>query len=318
MKNQARVTTLLNASAIPTKMMAVAAGAAATILLFSAQAQAQTNTLVDPVLVSYSTQDPFGVNLPAIAVVQSGGLSGPGLPTDTMSNSAAGDMWQTIGTTAVPYDYAPYITFDLGEAVNLSQTLIWNLNYAGGTQYGPKDIAIVTSLDDTNWTVLNADLALNQAGGSSNEPCQVFSTPNNSARYIQLQILDTWDGASFNWPAYGVSAADGNDPRDFTGLSKVRFIVNGLAGVPVTQQPQSQELVIPSLPLATSVSFSVGTGTPGVPLNTNGTADTNVGPISFQWYFDSGKLTDNGTNITGSASNSLNIANATAANAGTY
>jgi hypothetical protein len=307
-------------SSLPARMLAIAPGVLAITLMLAARAQAQTNTLlIDPVLVSYSSQDPYGIDRAAIHTVQAGdGLSGIGLATDTVGNVPGGFMWTTIGTTGTPYDYSPFIIYDLGSPYKLATTRIWTYNEGGFMKIGPKDIALLTSNDGTNWTVLNADMPLNEGGGTTNEPAQDFATPTtNNVRYLQIQILDTWDGASYYWPAYGLSQADGNDTRDLTGLSKVRFIVNGLATPLITTQPQSQELVVPSAPAPPLPVFTVA-ATAAVQLGTNGLPETNVVVFGYQWYFNSNKLADNATNIIGSATTNLTITNASPANAGTY
>jgi hypothetical protein len=61
------------------------------------------------------------------------------------------------------------------------------------------------SSDGTNFTSL-PDIFPNQAGGTTTEPSQDFSTPVTGVRYVELQILSSFGGAQA------------------TGLSGVRFV----------------------------------------------------------------------------------------------
>jgi hypothetical protein len=115
------------------------------------------------------------------------GLSGPGFSTDTHDNQQD-DVWHRAVS-----DSNPYVIFDLGRTCNLSVTRIWNLNQAGNTQNGAKDVQISVSTNGTTFTVLGT-ATLNQAGGTTIEPSQNFSTPAMGIRYVELQPLDGYGG----------------------------------------------------------------------------------------------------------------------------
>src|SRR5207247_8338295 len=55
-------------------------------------------------------------------------VDGAGLIGDGHVNTAAGTMWLSRGTFALPNDLNPQITFDLGTAVPVRWLRVWNYN----------------------------------------------------------------------------------------------------------------------------------------------------------------------------------------------
>jgi hypothetical protein len=166
-------------------------------------------TLITPSISAFSSYyntSPYVRNVTNLVqnnfVAGEPGLTGPGYYTDTHDNGAD-DVWHHA-----PGDNNPYVTFDLGASYNLLITRIWNLNQAGATVNGAKDIRISVSADDTNYTILGTN-TLGVAGGTTNEPAQDFATPASGTRYVKIEPLDGYGGG-------------------WNGLSAVRFVVAGL------------------------------------------------------------------------------------------
>lgn len=196
------------------------------VSLFVGMVQAQT--IIQPSVAAYSSQNPYGTDRTAAHTRDVSGLSngGSGIAggTDaTHGRTVNGTMWTTRGNTAAPADKEPYVTYDLGATTNLQTIRIWNYNENTFTKFGAKDIRVSTSPDNTTYTVLG-DITLAQGGSTTAEPAQDFPSAVSATRYVKFQILTNWDGASFWSSITGNPDNAGTDGRYLVGLSEVRFV----------------------------------------------------------------------------------------------
>jgi hypothetical protein len=298
---------------IPRRFSVVASGAVTVILMLCGVAHAQTNgqSLIDPVVASFSSQlsvfDRYATN-----TADGAGMTGPGYDTDTHGNVAGYTMWDSTGVYGSPPDQNPFICFDLGTNYNLAITRIWQYSEAGNTDFGASNIIIWTSPDlvtfapSTNalnpayplpfqdaFTAISSN-TLNEGLGNGYEPAQDITNNAPNVRYVEIQILNTWAGAFF-WNG-GVGPNGSPDDRFITGLSAVRFVVNG----PAIQSPLlSQEPLSQTNATGATATFTVGALDNGVP------------PLSYQWQW-------NGQNLSDATNATLTIPNVTTTNAGSY
>lgn len=184
--------------------------------------------VLQPTVIAFSSQNPYGIDRAATRSRDASGLAtGPsgmvGGADATHGNVANATMWTSRGnTTAAPNDAAPTITFDLGAPFDLTALRIWAYNENSFTRFGAKDIRVSTSVDNTTFTT-PGDIRVAQGGGTPKEPAQDFPLSANGVRYLKLQILTNWDGASFWSPITG-SANGGTDGRWLVGLSELRIL----------------------------------------------------------------------------------------------
>ena len=143
--------------------------------------------------------------------------------TDYSGNGHTGTFFNfSSGPTAYPVVASQSVTFDLGQAYNLTQAYIWQMNQhlSGRTDlYQTRGVAsfdIETSLDGVTYTQLGATQTLNVAGGVPGEPAQVKAMSVNNVRYVRFDIRTAHGGA----------------PNEYVGLSEVRF-----EGTPVSPSP---------------------------------------------------------------------------------
>lgn len=188
----------------------------------------QAQTIIQPSVTSFSSQNPYGVDRAASRTRDASGLTagGSGIlgeADSTHGSVANGNMWTSRGNTAGPMDMNPTITYDLGGITNLQTIRIWNYNENAFTKFGVRSIRVATSPDNVTFTVLG-NIALAQGGSTMAEPAQNFPTAVSSVRYVRFQVLTNWDGAVF-WSSITGTNYGGPDGRYLAGLSEVRFVV---------------------------------------------------------------------------------------------
>jgi len=152
-----------------------------------------------------------------------------GAADSTVDNNSA-NMWTTDGKGYSPNDMNPSVTYDLGGIYNLQTARVWQYNESGFSKVGASNIVVSTSVDGTNFTQFGT-FNLTRGGEATNEPAQDFAVSVANVRYVQLQILSTFDGTIY-WSSITGTNQDGGDGRDLTGLSEVRF-----EGTRVISQP---------------------------------------------------------------------------------
>jgi alpha-L-fucosidase len=189
---------------------------------------AHAQNIIQPTVSAYSSQNPYGVDRTAARTRDGSGLAAGssgilGAADSTHGRVANGTMWTTEGDTGSPTDSDPSITYDLGGTTNLQTLRIWNYNENTFTRFGAKGIRVSTSPDNTTFTVLG-NIALAQGGSTTAEPAQDFAAAVSAIRYVKLQILTNWDGASLWSSITGVTNSGGADNRYLAGLSEVRFV----------------------------------------------------------------------------------------------
>ena len=144
----------------PKKSLNAAWGALfALALAFLPVGVVPAQSIIQPAVSAYSSQNPYGVDRAATRTRDGSGLtagsSGIGGATDSTHGSVAnGNMWTTRGNTGAPADTNPYITYDLGGTTNLQTIRIWNYNENTFAKFGARVIRVSTSPDNTNFTVL--------------------------------------------------------------------------------------------------------------------------------------------------------------------
>jgi alpha-L-fucosidase len=195
--------------------------------------QATAQVVVQPAVFSVSSENPYGIDRGAARIRDGAGLSsgGSGIAggADAIHGSNPnGTMWTTRGNTGLPADTAPSITFDLGAVTDLQAIRIWSYNENSFTRFGARAVRVSTSPDSTTFTVMG-DIEVAQGGGNGSELAQDFAAVVPATRFVKLQILSNWDGASF-WSSITGSLNGGVDGRYLAGLSEVRFV--GAPGAP--------------------------------------------------------------------------------------
>ncbi len=107
-------------------------------------------------------------------------------------------------------DPSHWILYDLGAMYPLSDTKIWNVNQAGETDRGMKEVTIEVSNDKNKWESLG-NFQLPQASGNFDYPG--FEGPDFSgvrARYILITAISNWGDPS----CYGLSEVQFNIASD--------------------------------------------------------------------------------------------------------
>jgi autotransporter-associated beta strand protein len=207
--------------------MSAVAGLSLTPLLFLFCAgTVQAQTIIDPLVYTFSSQNPYGLDRAVVHTVDGSGLTaGPsgilGAADSTVDTSATPNMWTTTGNQG-PTDLNPSVTYDLGGFCNLQTVRIWNYNEGGFSPIGASDILLSTSADGTNFTQFGL-IHLALPGRTNGLPAEDFAVSVANVRYVQFQILTNWDGAIF-WDTITGADSAGSDGRALTGLSEVRFV----------------------------------------------------------------------------------------------
>ena len=103
----------------------------AVLSLFSGVTQAQN--IIQPTGVTFSSQNPYGVDRTAARTRDRSGLMAGssgilGASDSTHASTATGNMWTTRGNTGSPSDTTPHIIYDLGGSTELQTIRIWNYN----------------------------------------------------------------------------------------------------------------------------------------------------------------------------------------------
>ncbi len=200
----------------------------ALILTFLPGGVARAQSIIQPTVAAYSSQNPYGIDRAAARTRDSSGLTAgasgiPGAADSTHGSVANGSMWTTRGSTGTPADRSPSITFDLGGTTNLQTIRVWNYNESTFTKFGARGIRVSTSPDNSTFTVLG-NLTLAQGGSTTTESAQDFTAAVSAVRYVRFQVLTNWDGAIF-WSSLTGTNYGGSDGRYLVGLSEVRFVV---------------------------------------------------------------------------------------------
>ncbi len=181
---------------------------------------------------------------------------------------------------------------------DLAITRLWQYSEGGFSQVSASNIVIWTSADYVTFTQISTNTQ-NEGLGNGAEPAQDIPTVATGVRYVKIQILNTWDGAVFWNGGVGPNGVDG---RFRTGMSQVRFVVNGQAVLSplLTEQPVSQTNYT-----GATVTFTVGALDNGVP------------PLTYQWQKNGHNLSDGG-DISGSTNTTLTLTGIGTNDAGNY
>jgi autotransporter-associated beta strand protein len=265
----------------PFSVMSAVAGLSLTLLFLLCAGTVQA-AIIDPLVYSV-TSELAGYGRQAIHTVDGSGLTaGPsgilGAADSTVDNGSSGVEWTTDGNWANPNDLNPAIIYDLGGFVNLQTIRIWNYNEGGFTFVGPTNIMLSTSTDGVNFTS-NSIINLAQGSGNNGEPAQDFALSVANVRYVQLQILQTYDDCIFWYDITGNVNYNGiNDNRALTGLSEVRF-VGDLLTTPLPFFTPAGGSYVGSV----AVTISDSDANAVIYYSTNAWATTNVysGPIAL-------------------------------------
>jgi len=163
------------------------------------------------------TESGFAIVPPAPLVVQQGVTHG---------NDLEGMHWLSggVGFGRDPAkkesnDFAPWVIFDLGRAVDLKAIRVWNYNEVRLTGRGVKGLEVTGSATgaDDSFTMPIGKFELAQAPGSSGSDfSQLLRADAKGVRFVKFRVLSNHHGVQF--PA----AADAKD-NAFAGLSEVRF-----------------------------------------------------------------------------------------------
>jgi hypothetical protein len=218
-----------------------------------------TNILIDPSIAAYSSY--FGPRNPTNLVDGADLTVGPsgilGAPDSTAGNNSD-NMWYT--NPFIP-DLNPSVTFNLGAVFDLQTTIIWQYNQPSGfAVYGAKDINMLISDEDTNFTLLTT-ISPTEAGGTNGEPSQVFDTVATNVQYVTFNILDTFGGS--------VSSGTGLSAVQFTASNTgVALTLGGSLGLHYQVQyrnslnPSDPWQVLQDIPALGSTSVSVTDSVP--------------------------------------------------------
>jgi hypothetical protein len=116
-------------------VMSAVAGLSLTLLFLLCAGIVQAQTIIDPQVNAFSSQNPYGLDRAVVHTVDGSGLTaGPsgilGAADSTVDTSATPNMWTTTGNQG-PTDLNPFVTYDLGAFYNLQTVRIWNYNEGG-------------------------------------------------------------------------------------------------------------------------------------------------------------------------------------------
>ncbi len=145
-----------------------------------------------------------------------------------------GTMWLNSGTGfgGGPVDTQPFVTFDLGESVNLGEVQIWNYNEGTPnlTTRGVDQLEILVG-DSAGGPFTSVGIFnLNQApGDDSVDFSQIFDLSGaGSAQFVRFDIISNHNGSNFR------TGSLNNIDFNFVGLSEVRFFENNAVPEPTT------------------------------------------------------------------------------------
>ncbi len=149
-------------------------------------------------------------------------LSKP-VDNNTHSHNPDGTMWLSSGVGYEPLqnDRAPFIVFDLGSIVELSEIKIWNYNenhVKDLTTRGVKRLRISAGTLIKSGLEYNlGEFILKKANGAAEAP-QILPINANNTRFVKFDILENYNGVTY--PC-------GDNPPDngFVGLAEVKFIL---------------------------------------------------------------------------------------------
>ena len=184
-------------------------------------------------VAAFSSQNVLGLDRSASHTVDSSGLITGNLGP-LHAEGEDGKVWTTVGSLGPGTDYAPFITFYLGEVCDVKAIREWGYNAAfltGGSpiaRIGPKNVDVYGSVNGTNFTFVGA-VRFALAPGTNNYLGNTVAVNLPGVRYIRLNIRTNYDGAVFD----GTGAIRGGDGRGLSGLSEIRFL-RGTPGFPVT------------------------------------------------------------------------------------
>ena len=179
-----------------------------------------------------SSENVLGMDRSASHTVDSSGLTTGNLGP-LHAEGEDGKVWTTVGNLGPGTDYAPFITFDLGQTTNVQAIREWGYNAAFLTaglplaRIGPKQVDVYGSVDGTNFTFAGG-VRFALAPGTNNYLGNTVAVNLTGIRYVRLNIRTNYDGAVFD----GTGAVRGGDGRSLTGLSEIRFLT-GPPGLPV-------------------------------------------------------------------------------------
>lgn len=183
-------------------------------------------------VAAVSSENVLGLDREARHTVDSSGLASGNLGP-IHAEGESGIVWTTVGSLGPGTDYAPFITFDLGEVSDVRAIREWGYNAGFLTfgsalaKIGPKNVDVYGSLDGMNFTFAGA-VRFALAPGTNNYLGNTVAVNLPGVRYIRLNIRTSHDGAVFD----GTGTVRGGDGRSLTGLSEIRFL-KGQAGFPV-------------------------------------------------------------------------------------
>lgn len=105
-------------------------------------------------------------------------------------------------------DPTPTITFDLGDAFDLEDVHIWNMNQTNLTDRGVQEFDLLVSTDGVDFTPALSSQTLSESPGGTNVAAQTFDlTGNNGVTHVRLEVIS-------------------NHGSDYTGLAEVMFTVS--------------------------------------------------------------------------------------------
>ncbi|NLD26973.1 MAG: discoidin domain-containing protein, partial [Acholeplasmataceae bacterium] len=150
-------------------------------------------SLPDALVFDYPTEDgkARSVFLPdsyigsrARNLMDGDGLSITHSPQGKLTKKAEGTMWLSKTMDDV------YLTIDLQSVQEIDEMYIWNYN--ANPEYGVKAFSLAFSTDGENWTTGDS-YQLAKAGGTNSEAYQLRIELDNSARYVRLNVTESYD-----------------------------------------------------------------------------------------------------------------------------
>jgi hypothetical protein len=131
--------------------------------------------------------------------IDGSGLDDPDSKSAKHSNAIADVMWMSVTG-----DPSPWLMYEFDDVQILDQLLIWNSNHAfeASVGWGIKDVDIQVSIDGVDWTSMPDVSPLTRATGYVPSQAQVIDMGLVQAKYVKLNILNNWGGAT---PQYAVA-----------------------------------------------------------------------------------------------------------------
>ena len=171
-------------------------------------------------LVAATAQAAFitGVTIEGVSAQQNSGsfaanniINGNGFNETAGTHTNAWNLnnWQTGAPVTIANQW---ITFDLGAEYDLASVSIWNFNRDAGeqggsddyTNLGIKQMDVLVSSDNTNWTTALTDQTLTEASGLSTYAGEVVTLSVTGVRYVKFDV-DTIFNSSPGGPQVGLS-----------------------------------------------------------------------------------------------------------------